>query len=100
MHKILIIALLLLAFGGESYAHKTNDTSVHYIQNRHPLRPNPYLYLPYGAIKPKGWVLQQLITMKNGMAGPLDNLYPAVLGPRNGWLGGDGDVWERGPYWL
>ncbi|HVV71992.1 MAG TPA: beta-L-arabinofuranosidase domain-containing protein, partial [Verrucomicrobiae bacterium] len=34
------------------------------------------------------------------MAGKLDKLYPAVLGSRNGWLGGDGDVWERGPYWL
>ena len=22
------------------------------------------------------------------------------MGPRNGWLGGDGDVWERGPYWI
>jgi hypothetical protein len=23
-----------------------------------------------------------------------------VMGSRNGWLGGDGDVWERGPYWI
>lgn len=22
------------------------------------------------------------------------------MGQRNGWLGGDGDVWERGPYWI
>ena len=22
------------------------------------------------------------------------------MGKRNGWLGGDGDVWERGPYWI
>jgi len=34
------------------------------------------------------------------MTGHLDELYPSVLGPRNGWLGGDGDGWERGPYWL
>ncbi len=27
-------------------------------------------------------------------------LYPEVVGPRNGWLGGDGDGWERGPYWI
>jgi DUF1680 family protein len=100
MQKIIITALLLLAFAVKDYAHETADTSAHYIQNRSPLRPNPYLVLPYGAIKPKGWVLQQLITMKEGMAGQLDKLYPAVLGPRNGWLGGDGDVWERGPYWL
>ncbi len=34
------------------------------------------------------------------MTGKLDKLYPQVLGSRNGWLGGDGDVWERGPYWI
>jgi hypothetical protein len=22
------------------------------------------------------------------------------MGKRNGWLGGDGDQWERGPYWI
>lgn len=71
-----------------------------YVQNRYPLKPKPYLDLPFGAIKPQGWLQKQLVKMKEGMAGQLDDLYPAVLGKRNGWLGGDGDVWERGPYWL
>lgn len=26
-----------------------------------------------------------------------NQLYEKVIGPRNGWLGGDGDGWERGP---
>lgn len=30
----------------------------------------------------------------------MDKLYPLVMGERNGWLGGDGDQWERGPYWI
>jgi uncharacterized protein len=30
----------------------------------------------------------------------LDEIYPEVVGSRNGWLGGDGDGWERGPYWI
>ena len=77
-----------------------DSTQTNYVQNRYPLAPKPYLELPLGAIKPKGWLLHQLQTMKTGMAGQLDELYPAVLGKRNGWLGGDGDVWERGPYWL
>ena len=38
--------------------------------------------------------------MANGMTGNLDELFIEVLGKRNGWLGGDGDGWERGPYWL
>jgi len=71
-----------------------------YLQNRYPLQPKPYVALPLGSIKPAGWLYNQLLDMKSGMAGHLDELYPQVMGPRNGWLGGDGDVWERGPYWL
>ncbi|MBO9572817.1 MAG: glycoside hydrolase family 127 protein, partial [Chitinophagaceae bacterium] len=71
-----------------------------YYQNRAPLHPNPYINLPLGAIKPSGWLNVQLQKMKTGMTGQLDKLYPIVLGSRNGWLGGDGDVWERGPYWI
>lgn len=56
--------------------------------------------LPLGAVKPEGWLKDQLHKMKDGMTGHLDELYPEVMGSRNGWLGGDGDVWERGPYWI
>lgn len=71
-----------------------------YVQNRFPLQSKPYMALPLGSIKPTGWLKEQLVAMKDGMCGNLDDLYPLVLGSRNGWLGGDGDVWERGPYWL
>lgn len=71
-----------------------------YINNRIPLKANPYIELPLGAIKPEGWLKEQLIRQKDGMTGQLDKLYPEVMGKRNGWLGGDGDVWERGPYWI
>lgn len=37
--------------------------------------------------------------MAEGMTGNLDEIYPEVVGPRNGWLGGDGGGWERGPHW-
>lgn len=68
--------------------------------NRAPLQPRPYAELPIGAVKPAGWLNEQLVRMRDGMTGHLDSLYPQVMGPRNGWLGGDGDVWERGPYWI
>ena len=73
---------------------------MNYMQNRPPLVPKPYMELPLGSIKPDGWLLEQLITMKDGLTGHLDEFYEPVVGPRNGWLGGDGDGWERGPYWL
>lgn len=71
-----------------------------YYQNRAPLRPNAYIELPLGAIKPHGWLKEMLVRQKNGATGNLDKLYPQVMNHRNGWLGGDGDQWERGPYWI
>jgi len=71
-----------------------------YQNNREPLRANPYVELPLGAIKPQGWLHDMLVRQKDGATGNLDTLYPLVMGQRNGWLGGDGDQWERGPYWI
>ncbi len=73
---------------------------LHYTPNRPPLISKPYLELSLGAIQPQGWLRQQLQTMAQGLSGHLDERYAAVVGPRNGWLGGDGDGWERGPYWI
>lgn len=71
-----------------------------YPNNRYPLVQKPYIELPLGSIKPKGWLLEMLERQKNGASSQMDILYPEVMGPRNGWLGGDGDQWERGPYWI
>jgi hypothetical protein len=73
---------------------------VNYVNNRHPLLAKPYIELPIGAIRPAGWMEEQMNRMRTGMTGHLDHIYEPVMGQRNGWLGGDGDVWERGPYWI
>ena len=78
----------------------TKDQPLTYAGSRAPLRQNPYIELPLGAIKPQGWLKEMLIRQKNGATGRLDELYPLVMNNRNGWLGGDGDQWERGPYWI
>lgn len=77
-----------------------NHFSGNYVNNRHPLLQKEYIELPLGSIRADGWMRDQLERMKNGMTGHLDTVYEAVMGKRNGWLGGDGDVWERGPYWI
>ncbi len=70
------------------------------VQNRAPLAPNAFLELPLGKIRPEGWLRDQLQRQADGLTGHLDERYERVVGPRNGWLGGDGDGWERGPYWI
>ncbi len=71
-----------------------------YIRSRYPLADNTCLELPIGAVKARGWLQEQLQRQASGMTGHLDELYPQVVGKRNAWLGGDGDTWERGPYWI
>ena len=95
---ISILPLLVLCIFCSIPAEKQEQAL--YLQNRTPLKENPYLALPLGAIQPEGWLREMLLRQKEGATGHLDELYPQVMGPRNGWLGGDGDQWERGPYWL
>lgn len=59
-----------------------------------------YEELPLGSIKAEGWLLEMLQRQREGVTANLDLIYPQVCGERNGWLGGDGDQWERGPYWI
>lgn len=70
------------------------------IFNRAPLAEKPFTEFPLGSIKPEAWLLDELQRMAKGMTGNLDHWYPEVCGERNAWLGGDGDTWERGPYWI
>jgi len=99
----LLVAACTQKPSGSAQKQSRQGTEVqddHYLQNRSPLYPKKYLELPLGAIRAEGWLLQQLELMKEGMTGHLDEWYPSVVGERNGWLGGDGDGWERGVYWL
>ncbi|HVS92199.1 MAG TPA: beta-L-arabinofuranosidase domain-containing protein [Mucilaginibacter sp.] len=98
--KIVLLSVALFLTSVFSFAQTATTVNGNYVANRAPLRTNPYIELPLGAIKPEGWLKEMLIRQKNGATGNLDKLYPLVMGKRNGWLGGDGDQWERGPYWL
>ncbi len=70
-----------------------------YMHNRAPLRPTAFLDLPPGAIEPRGWLRDQLEIQAEGLSGHLDEFWPDV-GAQSGWLGGSGESWERGPYYL
>jgi hypothetical protein len=55
--------------------------------------------LPLGDIKPKGWFLDQLRTQAKGLTGNVAELFDD-LSDNSSWLGGKGEKWERGPYYL
>ena len=96
MRNILVISCsaLMLCMAAGSVAAQP------YTQNRYPLVQRPFMELPLGSVKAKGWLEEMLRRQAAGMTSQMDTLYPLVMGTRNGWLGGDGDQWERGPYWI
>ena len=63
------------------------------------LLPGAFAPLPLGAVRPRGWLRGQLEIQAKGLSGHLDETWPDV-GPDSGWLGGRGESWERGPYYL
>ena len=50
-------------------------------------------------IEARGWLHNRLETLASGLSGHLDETWEDV-GPESAWLGGDGESWERGPYFL
>ncbi|MBQ3978259.1 MAG: hypothetical protein II632_05375, partial [Bacteroidales bacterium] len=88
-----VTVLVAVLMGTVSFAQE-------YISNRSPLTESRYMEFPLGSIKPEGWLRLQLQAQVTGLTGHLDEVYPNVVGARNAWLGGDGDAWERGPYWI
>lgn len=94
-HHPLVFGLALMLCGSSAPADPPA-----LVFSRAPLQPRPYVELPLGSIRPEGFLRDELERMAAGMTGHLDAWYPEVCGDRNAWLGGDGDTWERGPYWI
>jgi len=70
-----------------------------YVNNRPPLMPSEFCFLPLGSVRPSGWLKRQLRIQAEGQSGKLPDFWDS-LGPNSGWRGGTGESWERGPYYL
>lgn len=67
-------------------------------RNVPPLNSLAFQPLSLGTIKPGGWLKTQLEMQRDGLTGHLDEFWPDVA--QSQWIGGNGEGWERGPYWL
>lgn len=55
--------------------------------------------IPLGNIEPKGWLKRQLEVQGDGLSGNVMDLF-RDLSKKSAWLGGNGESWERGPYYV
>lgn len=75
----------------------------HYQGNRAPLVPSPLIKLPVGAVKPKGWLRENIKRQHHGLSGNLGDISAWLQKDDNAWLSKDGKGkwgWEELPYWL
>jgi uncharacterized protein len=75
-----------------------HDVNINYKGNPGSLLRNAYIRMPLGTVKPSGWLKSQLEVQAAGLSGNLEDFWPDLL--NSAWQGGDGDAWERGPYYL
>ncbi|MFA5819777.1 MAG: beta-L-arabinofuranosidase domain-containing protein [Bacteroidales bacterium] len=91
---VLLISFLIVIISGCS----EKKENMNYKNNPQPLLRNAYIKLPLGTVKPAGWLKSQLEAQAAGLTGNLDDFWPDLV--NSAWHGGDGEAWERGPYYL
>ncbi len=93
---LVVVCLAWLGLGLS--CHGQTDAAL--LTNRPPLVAAPFVELPLGSVHPRGWLLEECRLQADGLTGEAERLYASDLGTNSGWLGGNGESWERGPYYF
>ena len=93
----LVAFVLLMALVGLP-CNQAQDQAQQSLPERAGLKPLAFVPLRLGSVRPAGWLRTQLRIQADGLTGHLDEIWPDVK--NSAWIGGGGDGWERGPYWL
>jgi hypothetical protein len=94
-----VAIICALANAGPQNTSDAAAKAAQVVPNRQPLRSEAFVPLPLGTVMPAGWLRRQLQIQADGLTGHLDEFW-ADVGNNSGWLGGTGESWERGPYFL
>jgi hypothetical protein len=92
------IWIIMIVVTFHSCASHNNEEDLGLSEKQISLQPVKMKPMPLGAIKPTGWLKNQLRIQADGLSGHLDEFWPDISG--SAWFGGQADAWERAPYWL
>ncbi|MBX3108209.1 MAG: glycoside hydrolase family 127 protein [Fimbriimonadaceae bacterium] len=88
---------------GYSFGPVPSRENGNYLANRAPLTATPFLELPAGVVKPRGWVAEVLNRQRHGLNGNLGEISAWLQKSDNAWLSPESKGawgWEEVPYWL
>lgn len=94
-----VIGVISLTSADLASAEPVTPHATPAVGNRPPLLDTPLRPLPIGQVRADGWLLRQLRLQKSGLTGSAETLYDALT-PDSAWLGGKGEAWEKGPYYV
>jgi hypothetical protein len=94
------IAGALPVLSAEAASAATAQAAPVYPVNRLPLRPDAFLRLPPGAVRPSGWLATQLDHQLHGLNGRLPEASHFLDYATSGWIHPANGGWEEVPYWL